>query len=69
MLLMALILAMNGLSVAGMAIVATIALPELLRRGCCKIMMTGVIQAGCRLGILIRQPAGKLWLTASCRGC
>ena len=74
-LLMVLISAMNGLSVAGMAIGATIALPELLRRGYDKIMMTGVIQAGSSLGILIppsvvlvlyamiaRQPVGKLWL-------
>ncbi|MFN3643751.1 MAG: TRAP transporter large permease subunit [Gemmobacter sp.] len=74
-LLMVLISAMNGLSVAGMAIGATIALPELLRRGYDKIMVTGVIQAGSSLGILIppsvvlvlysmiaRQPVGKLWL-------
>ena len=67
--------AMNGLSVAGMAIGATIALPELLRRGYDKIMVTGVIQAGSSLGILIppsvvlvlygmiaRQPVGQLWL-------
>jgi TRAP-type mannitol/chloroaromatic compound transport system permease large subunit len=44
--LMVLISAMNGLSVAGMAIGATIALPELLRRGYDKRMVTGVIQAG-----------------------
>lgn len=74
-LLMVLISAMNGLSVAGMAIGATIALPELLRRGYNKIMVTGVIQAGSSLGILVppsvvlvlyamiaRQPVGKLWL-------
>jgi len=74
-LLMVLISAMNGLSVAGMAIGATIALPELLRRGYDKIMVTGVIQAGSSLGILIppsvvlvlyamiaRQPVGQLWL-------
>ena len=66
---------MNGLSVAGMAIGATIALPELLRRGYDKIMVTGVIQAGSSLGILVppsvvlvlyamiaRQPVGQLWL-------
>jgi len=66
---------MNGLSVAGMAIGATIALPELLRRSYDKIMVTGVIQAGSSLGILIppsvvlvlygmiaRQPVGQLWL-------
>lgn len=39
--LMVLISAMNGLSVAGMAIGATIALPELLRRGYDKRMVTG----------------------------
>jgi tripartite ATP-independent transporter DctM subunit len=74
-LLMVLISAMNGLSVAGMAIGATIALPELLRRGYDKRMVTGVIQAGSSLGILIppsvvlvlyamiaRQPVGQLWL-------
>jgi tripartite ATP-independent transporter DctM subunit len=73
--LMVLISAMNGLSVAGMAIGATIALPELLRRGYDKQMVTGVIQAGSSLGILIppsvvlvlyamiaRQPVGQLWL-------
>jgi TRAP-type mannitol/chloroaromatic compound transport system permease large subunit len=48
--LMVLISAMNGLSVAGMAIGATIALPELLRRGYDKRMVTGVIQAGSSLG-------------------
>ena len=46
--LMVLISAMNGLSVAGMAIGATIALPELLRRGYDKSMVTGVVQAGHR---------------------
>ena len=73
--LMVIISAMNGLSVAGMAIGATIALPELLRRGYDKIMVTGVIQAGSSLGILVppsvvlvlygmiaRQPVGELWL-------
>ena len=58
-----------------MAIGATIALPELLRRGYDKIMVTGVIQAGSSLGILVppsvvlvlyamiaRQPVGQLWL-------
>src|SRR3546814_2543296 len=39
--LMVMISAMNGLSVAGMAIGTTIALPELLRRGYDKIMVTG----------------------------
>lgn len=74
-LLMVLVSAMNGLSVAGMAIGATIALPELLRRGYDKIMVTGVIQAGSSLGILVppsvvlvlyamiaRQPVSQLWL-------
>ena len=51
--LMVLISAMNGLSVAGMAIGATIALPELLKRHYNKRMVTGVIQAGSSLGILI----------------
>lgn len=74
-LLMVAISAMNGLSVAGMAIGATIALPELLKRGYDKTMVTGVVQAGSSLGILIppsvvlvlygmiaRQPVGQLWL-------
>ena len=51
--LMVLISAMNGLSVAGMAIGATIALPELLKRNYDKRMVTGVIQAGSSLGILV----------------
>lgn len=54
--LMVLISAMNGLSVAGMAIGATIALPELLRRGYDKRMVTGVVQAGSSLGILVPRP-------------
>lgn len=73
--LMVIISAMNGLSVAGMAIGATIALPELLRRGYDKVMTTGVVQGGSTLGILIppsivlvlygmiaRVPVGQLWL-------
>jgi len=73
--LMVVISCMNGLSVAGMAIGATVALPELLRRGYDKTMVTGVIQAGSSLGILIppsvvlvlyamiaRQPVLQLWL-------
>ena len=73
--LMVLVSAMNGLSVAGMAIGATIALPELLKRGYDKKMVTGVVQAGSSLGILVppsvvlvlyamiaRQPVGQLWL-------
>src|SRR6056300_212895 len=67
--------AMNGLSVAGMAIGATIALPEMLKRNYDKRMITGVVQAGSSLGILIppsvvmvlygmiaRQPVSQLWL-------
>lgn len=74
-LMMVIISAINGLSVAGMAVGATIALPELLRRGYDKIMVTGVIQAGSTLGILVppsvvlvlygmiaRQPVGNLWM-------
>ena len=73
--LMVVISAMNGLSVAGMAIGASIALPEMLRRGYDKVMITGVVQAGSSLGILLppsvvlvlygmiaRQPVGQLWL-------
>ena len=73
--LMVAISAMNGLSVAGMAIGATIALPEMLKRGYDKRMVTGVIQAGSSLGIMVppsvvlvlygmiaRQPVGQLWL-------
>ena len=73
--LMVVVSAMNGLSVAGMAIGAAIALPELLRRGYDKVMVTGVVQAGSSLGILVppsvvlvlygmiaRQPVGQLWL-------
>lgn len=72
--LMVIISAMNGLSVAGMAIGATIALPEMLRRGYDKALISGVIQGGSSLGILIppsvvmvlygmiaRQPVSKLW--------
>ena len=79
--LMVVVSAMNGLSVAGMAIGATIALPELLRRGYDKIMVTGVIQAGSSLGILVppsvvlvlygmiaRQPIGQLWLAGAIPG-
>jgi hypothetical protein len=43
----------RAVSVAGMAIGATVALPELLKRGYDKVMVTGVIQAGSSLGILI----------------
>lgn len=71
---MVIISAMNGLSVAGMAIGATIALPEMLRRGYDKVLISGVVQGGSSLGILIppsvvlvlygmiaRQPVSKLW--------
>ena len=73
--LMVLIACMNGLSVAGMAIGATVALPQLLARGYDKRMVTGVIQGGSALGILMppsvvlvlyamiaRQPVLQLWL-------
>ncbi len=73
--LMVVISCMNGLSVAGMAIGATVALPQLLKRGYDKVMITGVIQAGSSLGILVppsvvlvlyamiaRQPVLQLWL-------
>ena len=79
--LMVVISAMNGLSVAGMAIGASIALPELLRRGYDKEMVTGVIQAGSSLGILVppsvvlvlygmiaRQPVSQLWLAGAIPG-
>ncbi|KEO50842.1 TRAP transporter large permease [Thioclava pacifica] len=80
-LLMVMISVMNGLSVAGMAIGATIALPELLRRNYDKLMISGVIQAGSSLGILIppsvvlvlfsliaRQPVSELWLAGAIPG-
>lgn len=80
-LLMVMISVMNGLSVAGMAIGATIALPELMRRGYDKLMISGVIQAGSSLGILIppsvvlvlfsliaRQPVSNLWLAGAIPG-
>ncbi len=73
--LMVAISAMNGLSVAGMAIGTSIALPEMLKRGYDKRMVTGVIQAGSSLGIMVppsivlvlygmiaRQPVSQLWL-------
>lgn len=73
--LMIIISAINGLSVAGMAVGCTIALPEMLKRGYDKRMVSGVIQAGSSLGILVppsvvlvlyaliaRQPVGQLWL-------
>jgi len=73
--LMIAIAAMNGLSVAGMAIGASIALPEMLKRNYDKVMITGVVQGGSSLGIMVppsvvlvlygmiaRQPVGRLWL-------
>lgn len=73
--LMTAVAAMNGLSVAGMAIGASIAMPEMLKRKYDKVMVTGVIQAGSSLGILVppsvvlvlygmiaRQNVGRLWL-------
>ena len=58
-----------------MAIGATIALPEMLRRGYDKVLITGVVQGGSSLGILVppsvvmvlygmiaRQPVSQLWL-------
>jgi len=73
--LMTAVSAMNGLSVAGMAIGASLALPEMLKRKYDKVMITGVIQAGSSLGIMVppsvvlvlygmiaRQPVGQLWL-------
>src|SRR5699024_10267940 len=72
--LMIIISALNGLSVAGMAIGTSIALPELLERKYDKRMVTGVIQGGSTLGIMIppsvvlilfgviaRVPVGQLW--------
>ncbi len=57
-----------------MAIGATIALPEMIRRGYDKVLISGVVQGGSSLGILIppsvvlvlygmiaRQPVSKLW--------
>lgn len=79
--LMVVISAMNGLSVAGMAIGASVALPEMLKRGYDKVMITGVVQAGSSLGILVppsvvlvlygmiaRQPVSKLWLAGAIPG-
>ena len=73
--LMVAVAAMNGLSVAGMAIGASLALPEMLKRKYDKVMVTGVIQAGSSLGIMVppsvvlvlygmiaRQPVGHLWM-------
>ncbi|MDR1009860.1 MAG: TRAP transporter large permease subunit [Opitutaceae bacterium] len=75
MLLMVLISCMNGLSVAGMAIGCSVALPELVKRNYDKRMISGIIQAGSSLGILTppsvvlvlygmiaRQSIEQLWL-------
>lgn len=75
MLLMVLISCMNGLSVAGMAIGCSVALPELVKRNYDKRMISGIIQSGSSLGILTppsvvlvlygmiaRQPIEQLWL-------
>jgi TRAP-type C4-dicarboxylate transport system permease large subunit len=61
-----------------MAVGATIALPEMLKRNYDKRMISGVVQAGSSLGILIppsvvlvlygmiaRQPVSKLWLAGT----
>lgn len=74
-LLMTMVAAINGLSVAGMAIGCTIVLPEILKRGYDKRFVVGLIQGSSSLGILIppsvvlvlyaqiaRQPVGQLWL-------
>lgn len=74
MAMMIVIAAINGLSVAGLAVGATIALPQMLRHRYDKIMVTGVVQAGSTLGIMIppsvvlvlygmiaRVPVGQLW--------
>jgi tripartite ATP-independent transporter DctM subunit len=73
--LMSIISAINGLSVAGMAVGNTICLPEMMKRKYNKIMVSGVIQAASSLGIMIppsvvlvlygmiaRQPVGQLWM-------
>ncbi|MCC7320777.1 MAG: TRAP transporter large permease subunit [Rubellimicrobium sp.] len=73
--LMVIISAINGLSVAGLAIGSAIALPQMLARGYDKVLITGVVQGGSTLGILIppsvvmvlfaviaRQPVSDLWL-------
>jgi tripartite ATP-independent transporter DctM subunit len=80
--LMAIIAAINGLSVAGMAIGNTICLPEMVKRKYDKIMISGVIQAASSLGIMIppsvvlvlygmiaRQPVGQLWMAGVLPGC
>lgn len=73
--LMSIIAAINGLSVAGMAVGNTICLPEMRKRNYDKIMISGVIQGASSLGIMIppsvvlvlygmiaRQPVGQLWM-------
>ena len=73
--LMVAVSAMNGLSVAGLAIGASIAMPEMLKRGYDKRMVSGIIQAGSTIGLMMppsvvlvlygmiaRQPVSTLWL-------
>ena len=73
--LMVAVSAMNGLSVAGLAIGASIAMPEMLKRGYDKRMVTGIIQAGSSIGLMMppsvvlvlygmiaRQPVSTLWI-------
>jgi tripartite ATP-independent transporter DctM subunit len=75
MFLMVMVSCLNGLSVAGMAIGCSVALPELVKRNYDKRMISGIIQSGSSLGILTppsvvlvlygiiaRQPIGPLWL-------
>ncbi len=50
--LMVIISCINGLSVAGIAIGSAIALPEMLRRGYDKVLITGIVQGGSTLGLL-----------------
>lgn len=73
--LMVIISCINGLSVAGIAIGSAIAIPEMLRRGYDKVLITGVVQGGSTLGLLLppsvvavlysviaRQSVADMWL-------
>lgn len=73
--LMAIISAINGLSVGGMSVGSSVALPEMLKRKYDKKMVIGTVMAGSSLGILIppsvvlvlygmiaRVPVGRLWV-------
>jgi len=73
--LMIIISCINGLSVAGIAIGSAIAIPEMLRRGYDKVLITGVVQGGSTLGLLLppsvvavlysviaRQSVADMWL-------